>query len=140
MKGWHKNVKVNSNGKGGIKVGSLGFLEIFKAKWHWNNLHKLYIIKGKKYKTKKEKELKELIAMGNVMVEWKLFKGEQENLRQIVKETTKKPLYKTKKKGKEGVRTSKISPPKKTPSHESNNKGGVKANKGLLIKTSSHGS
>jgi hypothetical protein len=56
--------------KGGIKVGSLGLLEISKAKWHWSNLHELCIIKEKeKYKTKKEKELKELIAMGNVMVE-----------------------------------------------------------------------
>jgi len=53
LKGWHKNVKVNSNGKGGIKVGSLGFLEIFKAKWHWNNLHKLYIIKEKKIQDQK---------------------------------------------------------------------------------------
>ncbi len=87
--------------KGGIKVGSLGLLEISKAKWHWSNLHELCIIKEKeKYKTKKEKELKELIAMGNVMVEWKLFKGEQENLMQIVKEATESLLEKQKRKGK----------------------------------------
>jgi hypothetical protein len=43
-----------------------------------------------------------------------------------VKEGTEKPPCKTKKKGKEGVGTSKISPPKNTPSLESKNKGGLK--------------
>ncbi len=61
--------------------------------------------KGKrKYKTKKEKELNDLIAMGNVMVEWELFKGEQKNLLQIVKEAINKPPWKTKQKKKRGSR------------------------------------
>ncbi len=47
QKGRHKSVQANPNVKGGIKVGSLGLLEISKAKWHWNSLHKLCIVKEK---------------------------------------------------------------------------------------------
>jgi hypothetical protein len=55
--------------RGGIKVGSLGLLEISKAKWHWNSPHMLCIIKEKESTRPKKKELEELIVMGNVMVE-----------------------------------------------------------------------
>ncbi len=64
----------------------------------------------RKYKTKKDKELEKLIAMGNVMVEWKLFKGEQENQMQIVKEVIEKPPCKILKNRKKKTQMSKISP------------------------------